>query len=185
MEKLKKGFNRVCGGLAWPTIEAPAYFCIFSQREKENRFGKRPLIQVFELEDYKGSIDRFFKQVSEAAEDFKVHLTYGDVEDSAFYEKAKSYGLYMPQKLTGMKDFNYGLKIIKMWANADAIKTLEGSILRSQLASLRESELGEAALKYNAVNGLRFVCQGIDDREDGRPLSDSTLGGLDIESMRG
>ena len=178
-----KLFARVSGGLAWPTLEAPAYFTIFAQREEKNSFGKRPLIQVCEFEDIEGSIDSFFKQVKEAAEDFKVRLIYGNVEDSAFYEKAKSYGLYMPQKLTGMNDFNYGLKIVKAWANFGAIRSMEDSVLRSQLASLRESELKEAQERLNAINGLRYVVTGVDDRQDGRPLSDSPLGGLDVENM--
>ena len=178
-----KLFARVSGGLAWPTLEAPAYFTIFAQREEKNSFGKRPLIQVCEFEDIEGSVDSFFKQVKKAAEYFKARLIYGNVEDSAFYGKAKSYGLYMPQKLTGMNDFNYGLKIIKTWSNSGGIETMEDSILRLQLSSLRESELKEAPVKFNTINGLRFIVTGVDDREDGRPLSDSPLGGLDVEDM--
>ena len=47
-------FTRVNGGIAWPSIEAPAYFCIFAQKEKENQLGKKPLVQLFELEDSHG-----------------------------------------------------------------------------------------------------------------------------------
>ena len=176
-------FDRISGGLAWPTLEAPAYFCIFGQSVKENQFGKRPLIQVFELENIEDSIDIFFKQIKKASDRLRVDLIYGNSEHNAFTEKAFSYGLIMPQKLSGMQDFNYGLEIIKAWAKAHAIETMEDSILRSQLISLRDSELKEAPEKFNAINGLRYAVTGFDDREDGRPLSDNSMGDFNLESI--
>lgn len=170
----------VCAGIAWPTIIAPAYFCIFAQKEKENKFGKKPLIQVFELENLDDSIDRFFKEVKEASNRFGVDMIFGNAEESAFYEKAKSFDLFIPEKLTGMDNFSYGLTIITTWSRAHAIKTMKDSILRSQLSSLRESELKEAPEKYNAINGLRYLVTGFDDKEDGRPSSDSPLWGINL-----
>ncbi len=184
LEVYERGsFLHVCGGLAWPTVEAPAYFCVFGQKTVENKFGKKPLVQLSELEDCEESIDSFFKRVVDIVKSFNVDLIYGDSENDSFYEKAKSFDLYMPQKLTGMHDFIYGLNIVKMWSKADAIKTMENSIIRSQLSSLRETDLKEAPEKYNAINGLRYVVTGFDDRDDGRPLSDKALRGLDADSM--
>lgn len=161
-------FTRVNAGLAWPTIEAPAYFCIFAQKEKENPSGKRPLVQVFELEDVEGSIDSFFKKVKGIAERYKVYLIYTDVEDSAFFEKFSSNYYYLLQKTTGAQDFLYGLEVIKAWSKLGGIETMEDSILRSQLSSLRETELKEAPGKFNGVNALRYCVGGFDDWWEGR-----------------
>ena len=176
-------FAGVNGGIAWPTIEAPGYFCVFGQRSKENQFGKKPLVQLFELEDSEGNINNFFKEVCVNAERFKVYSVFGNAEDEGFYKKATSLGLYIPLKLTGMGDFNYGLEIVKAWFKTDALAIMEDSILKQQLSSLRETELREAADQYNAINGLRYVVTGFDDWTDGRPTAEGPLGMFDPESM--
>ena len=174
-------FTRVSGGLAWPTIEAPAYFCMFAQREKENQHGRRPLVHHFELEDSDGNINSFLKQVCDVAERFHVYATFGNPENVAFLEKANSFQLYMPMKLTGVSNFSYGLEIVKAWFKADALTIMDNSLLKKQLSALRETELREAADRYNAINGLRYVVTGFDDWLDGRPV----FGRLDPDSMVG
>jgi hypothetical protein len=176
-------FTRVNGGLAWPTIEAPAYFCVFAQQQKENQYGKKPLVQFYELEDSEGNINNFLKQVCAIAEHYKVYATFGNSENAAFLEKARSCKLFMPQKLTGVMDFNYGLEIIKAWFKAGALIIMDKSILKAQLSSLRETELSEAPDRYNAINGLRYVVTGFDDWMDDRPVCDGPHGKLDVESM--
>jgi hypothetical protein len=174
-------FTRVHGGLAWPTIEAPAYFCVFAQREKVNQCGRRPLVQFFEMEDSEGNINNFLKQVCDVANRFKVYATFGNPENEAFLQKANSLRLYMPLKLTGVNDFNYGLEIVKAWFKADALTIMDNSLLKKQLSALRETELREAPDRYNAINGLRYVVTGFDDWTDGRPV----FGLLDPEAMVG
>ena len=161
-------FLRVCGGLSWSTVEASAYFTCLAQRREENEFRKKPLIQVLEFED-EGSIDGFFERVRKAASRFQVSLIFTDVENSSFYTKFSSRHYYLLQGVTGSEDFNYGLSIIRAWGKKNALETMEGSILRSQLSSLRESDLRESPeRKFNAVNALRYVVSGFDDWEEGR-----------------
>ena len=161
-------FTRVHGGLAWPTFKAPAYFCIFAQQEKKNQFGKRPLIQVFEAEDVERSINDFFSEVKEVAERFIVHLIWSGIKGNAYFEKFHSKHYYILNEPTGAEDFGYGLEVVKAWSKDGGIQTMDNSILRSQLASLRESELKEAPDKFNAINGLRYAVCGFDDEKERR-----------------
>ncbi len=172
MEQLEKEFDRglyirIYGGLAWPTLLAPAYFCIFAQEREENPSGKRRLVQVHELEG-KGSIDDFFREVRDTAESFDVEVIFADVENTSWFEKFTSKHYFLLQKVTGAQDFDYGLEIIKVFSNAHALQTMADSVLRSQLASLRGSDLKEAFERLNAINGLRYAVSGFDDREEGR-----------------
>ena len=175
----RESFKRLYGGLAWPINEIPAYFCIFGQRNEENKFGKRPLIQIFEMEDTEGSVNNFFARVKDISDQFGVYMIYADVENPAWYEKFVSVQCPILGRPTGAQDFDYGLQIIKAWAKADALQTMEGSLLRSQLSSLRETELKEALEKYNAVNGLRYVVSGVDDQDECR----TRFGYLDFDSV--
>jgi hypothetical protein len=165
----KELFGRINGGIAWPTLQAPAYFCIFAQMAKENQFDEEllPLVQIFELEDTEGSINNFFNKVKEAADRFMVHLMLGSAEE-AYSEKFNSMHYSMLLEPTGAKDFNSGLEVIKAWSKGGGIETMENSILRSQLASLRESELKEASEKFNAINGMRHAVCGFDDEKERR-----------------
>jgi len=162
-------FSRIYGGIAWPTIQAPAYFCIFAQMTKENQFEKveLPIIQVFELEDTEGSVNNFFNKVKEEAKRFMVHLTWGSAEKS-YFDKFDSVHYLVLREPTGAQDFSYGLEVIKSWSKGAGIQTMEDSVLRSQLASLRESELKEAPEKFNAINGMRHAICGFDDEKEMR-----------------
>ena len=164
-------FNRVYGGIAWPTIQANAYFCIFGQMAKEDKFRNvelHSLIQVFELEDTEGSINNFFNKVKEEAERFMVHLIWGSA-DKSYFDKFDSVHYLVLREPTGAQDFSYGLEVIKSWKKSTGIHTMENSILRSQLASLRESELKEApAERFNAINGMRYAVSGFDDEKERR-----------------
>jgi hypothetical protein len=172
-------FERFYGGLAWPVNEIPAYYCLFGQLNEKNKLGKRPLIQIFEMQDTEGSVNNFFSWVKDISEQFGVYDAFADIENVAWYEKFVSVHFHILGRVTGAQDFNYGLQIIKSWAKADALKTMEGSLLRSQLASLRETELKEVSEKFNAVNGLRFLVTGVDDVEEGRTRFDD----LDMDSV--
>ncbi len=162
-------FSRVYGGIAWPTLQAPAYFCIFAQMVKENQYNEEllSLIQVFELEDTEGSVNNFFKKVKEVAKRFMIHLMWGSAEKS-YFDKFDSMHYSVLREPTGAQDFGYGIKIIESWNKNTGIQTMENSVLRSQLASLRESELKEAPEKFNAINGMRYAICGFDDEKEGR-----------------
>jgi len=137
---------------------------------KEDQFKNvelHSLIQVFELEDTEGSINNFFKKVKEEAKRFMVHLTWGSAEKS-YFDKFDSVHYLILREPTGALDFSYGLEVIKAWNKSAGIQTMENSILRSQLASLRESELKEAPEKFNAINGMRYAVCGFDDEKEGR-----------------
>ena len=162
-------FGRIYGGIAWPTLQAPAYFCIFAQMVKENQFNEEllSLIQVFELEDTEGSINNFFKKVKEVAKRFMIHLMWGSAEKS-YFDKFDSMHYSVLREPTGAQDFSYGLEVIKSWNKSAGIQTMDNSVLRSQLASLRESELKEAPEKFNAINGMRHAVCGFDDEKEMR-----------------
>ena len=163
-------FSRIYGGIAWPTIQASAYFSIFGQMAKEDQFRNvelHSLIQVFELEDTEGSINNFFNKVNEEAKRFMVHLTWGSA-DKSYFDKFYSMHYFTLREPIGAGDFNYGLEVIKSWKKSTGIQTMENSLLRSQLASLRESELKEAPEKFNGINGMRYAISGFDDEKEGR-----------------
>ena len=156
-------FKKVLAGLAWPTLKESAYFCIFAKGEKKNQFGKEPLIHVFELDD-DGSIDCFFEEVKKNVERFLVSSVFCLAEGNPFFLKHGNICTYLEPN--GAKDFSYGLTVIKAWSKASAIQTMEGSILRAQLGTLRESDLKEVQERFNAINALRYVVSGF-ERDSG------------------
>jgi hypothetical protein len=158
------------GGLTWPTLTAPGYFCILAQLTDLNVQGKLPLVLLGEGENQLPH--KFFSDLLFKAKEYRCRTFYADLarqtrELAQLFSSIVTYGRisYVELKRAPFaNDFSVGLGLAREWSQDQALKIPEGSTMRSQLGAISSGHLTEQALeqKFYALPALFYVVASVE-----------------------
>jgi hypothetical protein len=151
----------VAGGVAWPTIGHPAYYCIFGQDPNRNHKGKKPLKFIAEAENH--SPEELYGKLILDSRKLLCWDYYADLQEKNlnFYQDFISFMSMRDLDRINLQpasviDYTAGLLTIQNWIRSEALKGVpKDSILGSQLREIKESNYQEP--KFYAVDALRCV----------------------------
>ena len=164
-------YSAVRGGLAWPTKESNGYFCVLGEEyNDQDKFTKeKPTSKVrffAEREVPITFLDELFKQLTD---DCRLHLAdkvYTDLSEE-YEDNAEFYREYCYENKIGvgqfseapyMKNFMFGISVIRRWLDDGRLDISPDSIAAKQLESITDIDLqGSPEIKYPAINGLRYA----------------------------
>ena len=157
-------FGVVRGGVAWPTPNSPAYYCMVGRRTCVNKNFKEPLVLFSEYEaDLPVDL---FQRLYEDARRFFCFEFYADV-DEASYEYYNQFYRYMERlnmhqrivlNQAGIMDWQAGVLCIQKYARDSALDVPEGTILASQLGKMTRADQQDSKKnEFYAVNALRCL----------------------------
>lgn len=138
-------FDRVCGGLTWPSAVSPGYFGIFGQAKQMNKM-KKPIRLLYEFSSDR--LGELLGQLRENARDLLCWEFYTEpyaAKDKDFYvafnESAKRQDLSRAKLLhPEITNWLSGLSIIREWAEAGSLVVSMGSILAKELGSMTRED---------------------------------------------
>ena len=153
----------VRGGILWPAVESPGYFCILGQRPTFNDFKKKPLVLLAEhstdlpqklIETI--TIETRRMMCRDIFCDFNEH-TFQFQED--LYRHIKKFGI-VGVNLNGpyLADWINGILSAQQWMSEDALELPRGTVLRDQLSGMKFEDRDPTRRgPFYAVDALRCV----------------------------
>ena len=169
LESTKKRYQAIRGGLSWPSLKAPAYFCLVSQE-----YVKPPIIEVehpesgrriliAEHEDNSLSLNSFFSRLTDLAEKFGCVEFYADLPEdktssgylSDFEEFTRRSNVFVTGAYDA-NDFYLGISRIKGSILSKSLTIPQDSLAHEQLTEITRDDL-ENPDRFHAINALRHV----------------------------
>jgi hypothetical protein len=158
------------GSAVFPGLH-PGYYCIFAQGNYPTLSGKLPLVLLGEAED--ALPHKFFQKMIEAAREFQCRDFYKEERKeerelmTLFADVCRHQRVYKVNILFGRaklsKNFPFGVRLTKEWAQDGALNISEGTILRTQLSAISAADLDQNPEdKFYAVDALRLLIGSIE-----------------------
>ena len=159
-------YRTLRAGLSWPENMAPAYFCIFGQKHRQNEFNRYPLIFLAEGQgkDLSPVLDMLTDLGNRiCCDEIRADLT----EDKKLFRELyhdyckenEVHGHYL-RRAPWPDQFAYGLGLIRDWLDKKSLEIQKDSILAQQLGSIPEdlrAHTSHPEEDFFAVNALRYV----------------------------
>jgi hypothetical protein len=170
-------FFDVRGGLVWPTISSPGYYCIIGQEEIKRSTGKRPVVFFREGED--DLLEGLFRKLTDDAKKCFVSAFYCDraeehlsfIEDFEDFLKRNFVGDLMLIQAPDVQNFQYGVNLIRQYRKEQLLEIPEQSTLYGQLRALNPDDVKHSREdKLYAVNGLRYAIVGFEKSQPAPPM---------------
>jgi hypothetical protein len=167
-----KRYLAIRGGISWPTVHSPAYFCVVGQEYidapvwEKKPAGKRVLLAEYKSESLSLSAG-FYGRIVDIAEQmlclrFYVELPEdrsdcGYLSDFQNFARDKNSGVYLDAAYD-TDNFQLGVSRIKGSIDSGALIVPEDSIVYQELRIFAKSDLDDLPEeRFHAVNGLRHV----------------------------
>jgi hypothetical protein len=157
------------GGMVWPTLNAPAYFCIFAQQTELNVKGRLPLVLLAEGENTLPHT--FFRDLIAKGKEYCCRHFYVDFtkenreltvlfNDICRYNRVKYIELI---RAPYTKNFSFGLGLAQEWAADGALEVPDGTILRGQMSEISAEHLDASVEeRFYAINALRYIIASVE-----------------------
>ena len=154
------------GGISWPGIAAPGYYCIFGLKNEPTLTEKNPLILLAEGKDSR--MEKFFERMTLHATKTYCEQLFADVrEENKGYEdslyrfirerKIKGIRLWDSSEFTG--NVEYGVALIKQWRQDKSLRIQKDTILRDEIERMTHEDAKEIDKRFYAIAALiRVLC---------------------------
>lgn len=163
-------YSGVRCGLAWPTPESPAYYCILAEKYVNNSFEydqprRGKLILLAEYQHDALNLSAFFQHMTDDYALLHCDKICANLEDFPSYtqlfleftDENKIRNGNMDQAPYA-DDFTLGLGLISDWKKNGLIELAPETIASQQIKSIASQHLADKPEnKFFAVNGLRFA----------------------------
>lgn len=172
-ERIK--YSDVRGGLSWPTIRGPAYYCILGELYMEfknpNNPYRRGKIHLLKERVFDGlSVERLCKELTDDNLLYAVSTFYCNLDDKymEYYDAIIDYGYAWKTKTVMCEDapfkenFQMGLAQVHDWRRDKLLELPGDSIAQLQTAKITQTMLSQpdCDLINYATNALRFAVSG-------------------------
>jgi hypothetical protein len=160
------------GAMVWPTLNAPAYFCIFAQQTELNVKGKLPLVLLAESENTLPQT--FFQDLIAKGKEYRCRRFYVDFDNQnrelmVLFNDMCRYSRITYIELTRApftKNFSFGLGLARQWAADGALEIPHGSIMRGQLSAISAEDMTQQGIedRFYALRALFYVVGSVEKR---------------------
>jgi len=146
------------GGITWPSINAPGYYCIFGLKDEPTLTDKYPLELLAEGDAQLP--EKFAEKVVLSAKRLHCEKLFVDLRDENKGHEDSLYNFVRKHKIEGIRlsdssefdDPERGSLLIKQWHHDKALVIKEGTILSEQLKKMERDSLKDE--RFYAVMAL-------------------------------
>ena len=153
----------VCGGLTFPSADAPGYFMVMGQKPHLNNKRKRPVVIFKEFEADVPSV--LYDELIKTSREFLCWNYFADFNYNSM-ELYESFSEFMRKRdlsritldPAALTDWNTSILLIQEWIGDNSLDVPFGGIVHDQLKRMtRDDRKDSRKPVFHAVNALRSV----------------------------
>ena len=164
-------YAAIRGGISWPTVTSPAYYCIVAMTDSGTHDDERRLVGDYDLlAEYESDslgLSNFYRKLSDAAEQYSCNDFYVDMPENRYecgyvadfekFQRGRGSKMYALEAYD-VDNFMLGISRIRQSVDEGKLSIPEQSVLYEQLQSITKDDLQDKPEeKFYGVNALRHV----------------------------